>query len=159
MELAVHQTRGFYCLSASGIPAGVVKLAAAAVNIHKGDYLIDDGSGYATNTATDTSLICYGIAAEPVDNSGGSSGDKDVLVIPFTNGERFSVPVGTNAVINRGYVGALYDLNTAYNIDISDTTVATGSVGFWIEDFDAGTVAVAANTYGYAIGRLRIAAP
>ena len=109
MKLSVYQARGFYCLSAAGVPAGVVPLAAAAVNIRKGDYLIDDANGYATNTATDTSLICYGIAAEPVDNSGGGVGDKNVLVIPFTNGERFSVPVGANTVITRGHVGALYD--------------------------------------------------
>lgn len=158
MKLAVHQTRGFYCLDSVG-PAGLVPLKAAAVAIKKGDYLIDDTNGYATNTATNASLIFYGIAAEDVDNSAGSVGDKSVLTIPYNPALRFSVPVGTNAVITQTIVGAAVDLNTAYNVDVSDATIATGGIALWVEDFDASAEAVESNTYGYAIGRFRVFAP
>lgn len=158
MKLSHYQARGFYCLD-NVAPSGCISIPAAAVAIKKGDYLTDDTYGYATNTATDTSAIGYGIAAEDCDNSAGSSGDLSVLVIPFEAGKRFSVPVGTNAVISRTYVGALYDLNAAYNLDISDTTIATGTMAFWVEDFDACAEAVDGNTYGYAIGRFRVGAP
>lgn len=158
MKLSTYQARGFYPLSGVS-PAGCISVPAAIVNIRKGDYLIDDGGGYATNTATDTSLIFYGIAAENCDNSAGSLGDLSVLIIPFDDKVQFSVPVGNNAVISRGYVGALYDLHTAYQLDIADTACATGSVGFWVEDFDACAEAIDGTTYGYAIGRFRIAAP
>ena len=155
MKLAVYQARGFYCLDASRC----VLLKAAAVDIKKGDYLIDDTNGYATNTATEASLLFYGIAAEPVDNSSGSAGDKSVLVIPYDPRLRFSVPVGAGAVISQTYVGIANDLNTAYNVNDSDSTIPTGAIAIWVEDFDACTEAVAANTYGYAIGRFRVFAP
>ena len=158
MKLSTYQARGFLCLD-SVAPQGLISIPAAAVAIKKGDYLTDDTNGYATNTATDTSAICHGIAAEDCDNSAGSAGAKSVLVIPIVGGHRFSIPVGTNAVISRTYVGALYDLNTAYNLDISDTTIATGTYAFWCEDFDASAEAVDGNTYGYAIGSFRIGAP
>jgi len=158
MKLSVYQARGFYCLTGVD-PAGLISLSAAAVAIKKGDYLIDDTNGYATNTATEASLIGYGIAAEDVDNSGGSAGDLNVLVIPFSSRERYSVPVGAGALISRTYVGIATDLNTAYNVDSSDSTIPTGAIALWVEDFDACAEAVAANTYGYAIGRFRVFAP
>lgn len=158
MKLPVYQARGFYCLD-NVAPEGCISIPAAAVAIKKGDYITDDTNGYATNTATDTSAICHGIAAEDCDNSAGSAGDKSVLIIPITSNLRFAVPVGNDAVISRGYVGALYDLHTAYSLDIADTTIGTGTWAFWCEDFDASAEAVDGNTYGYAIGRFRVGAP
>jgi len=158
MKLSVYQARGFRCLDTVA-PEGLISVPAAAVRIYKGDYITDDTNGYATNTATDTSAIVYGIAAEDCDNSAGSSGDLDVLIIPITSNLRFAVPVGNSAVISRTYVGALYDLHTAYSLDCADTTIGTGTFAFWVEDFDACAEAVDGNTYGYAIGRFRVGAP
>lgn len=158
MKLAVYQARGFYCLD-NVAPAGLVKLAAAAVAIKKGDYLTDDTNGYATNTASEASLIFYGIAAEDVDNSSGSSGDLNVLVIPYNPSLRFSVPVGNDAVIVRTDCGLAADLHNAYSVDVADSTIPTGGIALWLEDFDACAEAVDGNTYGYAIGRFRIFAP
>ncbi len=157
MKLSVYQARGFYCLD-NVAPSGCISMPAAAVDIKKGDYLTDDTTGYATNTATDTSEIFLGIAAEDCSNSGGAKGALSVLVIPPEAGKRFSVPVGNDAVITRTHVGLLCDLHTAYQLDIADTTITAGEIAFWIEDFDACAEAVDGNTYGYAIGRFRMAA-
>jgi hypothetical protein len=158
MKLTKYQIRGFHMLDAVP-PMGLISIPAAAVAIKKGDYITDDTNGYATNTATDTSAICHGIAAEDCDNSAGAAGDLSVLIIPITSGTRFSVPVGNAAVISRTYVGALYDLHTAYQLDLADTTIGTGTWAFWVEDFDACAEAIDGNVYGYAIGRFRVGAP
>lgn len=160
MKLSHYQANGFYPVSLVA-PDAVIELPAAAVSITKGDYIISNGSGYATNTATDTSALFFGIAMESVDNSAGSAGDLNVKVIRAAEcaNVRFSVPVGTNAVITRAYVGLLVDLHTNSEIDISDTTIGTGTFAFWIEDFDASADAVDGNTYGYAIGSFRVGAP
>ncbi len=157
MKLSVYQARGFYCLD-SVAPSGLVSIAAAAVAIKKGDYLIAS-SGYATNTATDASLVFFGIAAEDCNNSAGSAGDKNVLVIPFNPALRFSVPVASTTLIARSNVGAACDLVNAYTVDLADTTIPTGGIALWVEDFDACAEAVDGNTYGYAIGRFRVFAP
>jgi len=158
MKLSRYPARGFHLLD-NVAPSGCVSIPAAAVKIYKGDYLTDDTTGYATNTDTDTSAIFLGIAAEDCDNSAGAKGDKDVLVIPYNPALRFFVPVGNDAVIARTNVGTLCDLHTAYQLDIADTTIGTGTIAFWIEDYDASTEAVDGNTYGYAIGRFRMGAP
>ena len=158
MLLAVHQARGFYCLD-SVAQAGLVSLPAAIVAIKKGDYLIDDGAGYATNTASEASVIFYGIAAEDVDNSGGSLGTLNVLVIPYNPALRFSVPVGNDALIVRDDLGLAADLHTAYQIDVNDSTIPTGAIALWLEDLDDSAEAIEANAYGYGIGRFRIFAP
>ena len=160
MKLTHYQAHGFYAISKVG-PNAIKDYPAAAVNITKGDYLISDGSGYATNTATDTSALFLGVAAEDCDNSAGAAGAKNVKVIRAAEcaNIQFSVPVGTASVITRAMVGYLVDLHTNSEVDISDTTIATGTVAFLVEDFDASTEAVDGNTYGYAIGSFRIGAP
>ena len=63
---------------------------------------------------------------------------------------RFRVPVEENAVITQAAVGTIVDLQSTGTVDINDTTVTSN--GFLIQEIDAGTDAVAVNTYGYAIG-------
>lgn len=150
MKLSTYQANGFYLLQ--GVePKGLREYPAAAVAIVKGDYIIPSG-GYATNTATAFQIDVLGIAAEDCDNSAGSAGDKKVKVIPLSSEYQFSVPVSTNAVISRTYVGDCYDLEANDDIDISDTTIVAGALGFFVDDFDASADAVDGNTYGYAIG-------
>jgi len=158
MKLSTYQATGFYCLD-SVAPAGLVSLKAAAVAIKKGDYLTDDTAGYATNTATDTSAIFQGIAAEDCDNSAGAAGAKSVLTLPFDPGKRYSVPVGNAAAIAQTNAGTLCDLHTVNTLDIADVTIVTGTIAFWVEDFDISTEAIDGNTFGYAIGRFRVGAP
>jgi len=124
---------------------------AAATTITKGDAVdVAANSGYAAGlTLMTTGFV--GIAAETVDNSAGAAGAKYVQVIPPSAGLRFSVPVENNALITQAAVGLFVDLESEDGIDISDVT----PVGFGIKilSIDASTEAVAAATYGYAIGR------
>ena len=55
-------------------------------------------------------------------------------------------------MIARSNVGTIVDLEAAGTIDIGDTTMTVPVMGFFIDDFDACAEAVAATTYGYAIG-------
>lgn len=62
----------------------IVSLKISNVKIAKGTLVVADASaGYATHTPT-ASRPFFGVAAETVDNSGGSAGDKRILV--YTKG-------------------------------------------------------------------------
>ena len=143
-----YQANGF--IPVNDTPARITK-PAAAVAIVKGDVLHDDTFGYATNATTSLDSATYlGVAAESVDNSGGSSGDLNIEIYPLNPTTRFIVPVAANAVITQTGVGIWVDLEANDDIDISDA-VTTG-LGFFIDDIDISDDAIAANTYGYAIG-------
>lgn len=141
-----------------GPAKNVVSMPAAAVSIARGDMLQDDGNGYITNasiTAFASDKVMY-VAIEPCDNSGGSVGDLNVLCVPISDSSNeWWVPVGTGSVIARTDVGTMVDLYDEDSIDV-DTAVTNVGYCFCIEGFDAGTAAVAANTYGYARGRFQI---
>ncbi len=159
MKLSTYQANGFYPLET--VPAeGLLSLpVASGVTIVKGDYIIPS-SGYATNTATAAQVACFGIAAENADNSAGSDGDINVLVIPIDSKTKFSVPVAVPAAgktkITRAEVGTCVDLEANDDVDLTDTTITASALGFWIEDYDDSAEAVDGNTYGYAIGHFRI---
>lgn len=152
--LSVYQASGFNLLDKIGEGGLRSYPVAASTSITKGDYVVPS-SGYAS-TATAVQAAVLGIAAEDADNSSGSAGAIDVKVIPLNQNYQFSVPVATNAVIAQSYVGETYDLEAAGTIDLSDTTITAGHIGFLVDDFDASAKAVAANTYGYAIGHFQV---
>ena len=155
MKLSTYQATGFYCLDKIG-PGGLRSFPMAIVSISKGHVLTDDTAGYVTNTAADfgASNLMAGVAAEPVDNSAGALGTKDILVIPALPNYRFSVRVD-NALITRTSVGTYADIGTA-NGAISTADVPTEGWGFKIDDIDVSAEAVAANAYGYAIGHFEM---
>jgi len=126
-------------------------MLADAVAIVKGDALHDNGSGYATNATTAFAATFLGIAAADCDNSGGSAGDLSVEYYPVDIKTHHFVPVAANALITQTAVGSICDLEANDDIDISDTTIAAGP-GFFVDEIDVSTEAVAVNTYGYAIG-------
>jgi len=144
-----YQTNGFIPF---GAPPARRTMPAAAVNIVKGDALHDNTSGYATNATTAFAATFLGIAAADCDNSTGNAGDKDVEIYAFDEETQYSVPVADNAVITQTAVGTIVDLQNNDDIDINDTSIASGAPGFFIDHIDASAAAVAANTYGYAIG-------
>jgi hypothetical protein len=148
-----YQANGFIPVSTP--PARHTK-PAAAVAIVKGDYLIDDGSGYATNTGTAFAVAGLGIAAADCDNSGGSVGDKNVEIFPIDTLTRYRVPVAANQLIALTNKGTLIDLEANDDVDISDTTITAGAYAFFVDDIDVSADAVAANTYGYAIGHFQM---
>lgn len=138
-----------------GPARNVISMPAAAVSIAKGDLLKDDTNGYLTNasitTFVDVGLAHY-VAIEPCDNSAGSSGDLNVLCVSCSDSSnQFWAKVEDQSVIARSDVGTIVDCQTEDGIDVD--AAVTKDLGFLIEGFDAGTAAVAANTYGYALGR------
>ena len=155
MKLAVYQANGFYLLNGVG-EGGLREYGLAAVSCVKGDYLIPDAAGNVTNTATAVQAAAVGIAAESVDNSAGAAGAKKVKVIPLDMKYQFSVPVEAAALVAGANVGDTYDLESNGSIDLSDTAITAGHIGFMIDDFDASAEAVSANTYGYAIGHFQV---
>ena len=147
MKLARYQANGF-------IPTGEVparrKGLAATVTIVKGDVLHDDGNGLITNaTVSFDSATFMGIAAA------GCVGDSSSVYVeyyPFNPATQYSVPVAANAVLTQTAIGTNVDMEANDDIDISD--VVTTGLGFKITDIDISAEAIAANTYGYAIGHL-----
>lgn len=147
-----YQTHGFIPIVSP--PARITRQLAAGVTVVKGDTMIDNGSGYATNTAVLFADTILGVAAASVDDSGGVvAGAKNVEIYPLDDKTLYIVPVGSADVIDRGDIGVYADLETNDDIDIIDYVVE--GLGFFIEDIDISDEAIAANTAGYAIGRFR----
>jgi hypothetical protein len=150
-KIAKYRPTGFQILSEVVGGIGLRRYLAANVSIAEGDVLHDNGSGYATNAVTAMANTFLGVAAATVDNSGGSAGDLSIDVYPRDTACQFAVAVENNAVITQTAVGTIVDLESVNTIDISDTTIAAGP-GFMIDEIDASADAVAANTFGFAIG-------
>lgn len=107
----------------------------AATKIYKGTMVVFS-SGYVTPATKTTSVMCVGVAAETVDNSGGNAGDKSIRIMrgvaQLTN--------DTVSAVNIGDVGKqCYILdNQTVTMDASDTSVAgrvfdVSSSGVWVE--------------------------
>ena len=129
---------------------GLVWMPAAVVSIAKGDALHDDTNGYVTNATTAFASTFRGVAAAAVDNSGGSSGDLDVPVIPVEANVRYWVPNGSATVAAQTDVGEIVDLEAVNTIDVTD--VGVKGYGFKIDKIDVSTTAVGVNTGGYVRG-------
>jgi len=76
-----------------------------------------------------------------------------IAVIKPNPNKYFWAPVLSAVLVTQAAVGTMVDLysTTAIGVDITDTTLA--SWGFEIVDFDASTLAVAANASGFVKGR------
>ena len=128
-------------------------ILAAAVDIVKGDVLHDDGNGKATNaTVSFDSATFLGVAAADCDNSPDVS--LKVEYYPNDLKTQYIAPVAANAVISQTAIGLNVDLEANDDLDISDA-VTTG-LGFRVDAIDISTEAIAANTYGYAIGHFAL---
>jgi len=110
--------------------------------------------GYVTGAvALDAfSSNVVGVSAVAKDNSSGALGALKVPFLPINQDIVFIVPV-SNALATVAAKGTIVDITTGgAKVDLSDTTVV--NYGFKIEDIDVSTEAVAANTYGFVIGRI-----
>ena len=145
-----YRANGFFPVS---FPPARRRILAATVTIVEGDALHDDGSGYATNATTAFATTFLGIAAE---STTGDSSSVYVEYYPRDLTTRYIVPVAANTTIAQTNIGTIVDLEANDDIDISDTTIAAGP-GFFIDAIDISEEAVAANTYGYAIGHFEYA--
>jgi hypothetical protein len=145
-----YQANGFIPINE---PPARRQILADTDTIVKGDALHDDGNGKATNaTVSFDSATFLGVAAEDCDNSGDDG--LYVAYYPKDDKTQYRVPVAANAAIAQTAIGTNVDLENNDDIDISDA-VTTG-LGFRIDEIDISTLAIAANTYGYAIGHFAI---
>lgn len=145
-----YQANGFIPFAES--PSRITRQMAMTITVVKGDIMIDDGSGYATNTAVLFAATVLGPAAE--DHTGGATdGAESIEIFPLDFDTLYIVPVAGSTAISRDAVGTYVDLETNGTIDITD--IVTEGLSFFIEDIDISTDAIAANTAGYAIGRFR----
>jgi len=124
---------------------------AATVTIVKGDALQDNGSGYMTNAGTAFAATHMGIAAAGVV---GDSSTKYVEYYPLDTKTQYIVPVSTDALITRDAIGSLCNLGNNDDLDIA--TNPTEGIAFRVDDIDVTAEAIAANTYGYAIGHFEV---
>lgn len=142
---------GFQCVSTIK-QDGLVWRELDAVSVAKGDILIDNGSGYATNASiTAFAATFLGVAAADVDNSGGSAGDLNVPIIPPRREYVFWVPNESGTVAAQTDIGEVIDLESEDGVDVTDTTCT--AYGFQVDDIDISANAVAAATGGFVRGR------
>jgi hypothetical protein len=145
-----YQARGFYPINE---PPARRQILAATVEIKKGDALHDDGNGKATNATTSLDSATFlGVAAEDCDNNPDVS--LKVAYYPPDNKTQYRVPVGANAEIAQTAIGTNINLEAVGTVDISDAR--TEGQAFRVDAIDISTLAIAANTYGYAIGHFWI---
>lgn len=94
-----------------GNPIGVPYPVAASTTIYQGALVSVNSSGYLIAATNDTTTMCVGVAAEHVDNSSGSNGDKTcsveiMQVEEFTSSGIVITDVGYPAyVLDSGTVG------------------------------------------------------
>ena len=139
-----YHASGFFPL---GEPPARRLMSAAVVDIAKGDALHDDTNGVATNATTGFTALFLGIAAAPCDNTPQAS--LKVEYYPFDKCTQYVVPVADSliATTNKGTLINLSAVGT-----VAHATNPTEGIAFFVDDIDVSADAVAANTYGYAIG-------
>lgn len=145
---------GFRC--DSPLCAGdVISLPMAAVNVAKGDILVDNGSGYVTNASiTAFADGIFYVALEPVNNSAGASGDLNILCIVPNHNLFFWVPNESATVAAQTDVGEVIDLESEDGVDVTDTTLTAW--GFAVVDIDISTAALAAAAGGFVKGHFMV---
>jgi len=140
----------FHLISALDCTGFMPYPVAASAQIRRG-YAVGFTSGYLNEITTIQNVAFAGIAASAnTAAEAASAGDVTCLVIPPYPRHRFSVPVEATDLITVAQVAAIYDLQSANSIDENDAI--TLGYGFRVDAIDVSTEAVAANTYGYAIG-------
>lgn len=143
---------GFHLAEALEGRGGLRWIDAAAVSIAKGDFLIDNGSGQATNVVTAFIHVTpLGVAAAPANNSAGTAGDIQVSYIPWEAGYYFWVPNESATVAAQADIGTTLDLASNHGVDVTDNAVV--GLGFKVVDVDISTEAVAVETGGYVKGK------
>lgn len=147
---------GFQMLTDIAKVDPVLLPVGSGVAISRGD-VVTISSGYlalSTSLAVASVADIYVALDTNTAAEASSSGAVSCLCVPIMNNNvRYQVPVTADAVLVQAtHVG------NAYNLDGSEDgiTVAAAVIadfGFLIEEIDISAEAIAANTYGYAIGR------
>jgi len=127
------------------VEAAVQSYPVAAEAVFKGGLISINTAGFASAGADTASEVCVGIAMEDVDNSGGSAGDKSVLVKSGivadldTGSDLGQTSVGETALISDDQTVALSTSNS----------VAAGKI---VEYRSASEVSVYIPPHGMAAG-------
>jgi len=145
-----YQASGFIPINE---PPARRRILSATVEILKGDTIQDNASGYGTNAASSFTALFMGVAAAPLDNNPAVTG-AEVEYYPLDTKTQYIVPVGNDSVLDQADIGNTVDLHTTKTIDIADEE--TEGIAFMIDAIDISTEAIAANTYGYAIGHFLV---
>jgi len=95
-------------------------------------------------------------ASTAAENTAAGTGGLDTEVIPALPQYDFMVPDEDNVLVQATDVGEIVDLQSEDGIDNSDQV--TLGLGFFIDAIDISTAALAANSFGYAIGHFDFAA-
>lgn len=143
---------GFQALTSN--PVAVSLPVSSGVAVAKGDCVVVT-SGYlalATTLADLANADIYIAQGENTAAEASADGAVSQLCIPIMSNVQFQVPVTANAILDAADVGV------GYNLDGSEDgiTIAAGitkDFAFLVERIDISAEAVAANAYGYAIGR------
>src|SRR3990167_4197161 len=110
-------------------------------------------AGYAVlaTTLQQVTPVFIGIAnSENTAAEAVADGTVNVEIIPADYNYDFMAPLEATDLITLAQVGVLYDLQTEDGLDEGD--VVTAGKGFFVDAIDVSSAAVAANTFGYAIG-------
>ena len=90
------------------------------------------------------------------ESTAAGTGGKNLEVIPCLPQYDFMVPDEDNVLVKATDVGEIVDLQSEDGIDNSDQV--TLGMGFMIDDIDISSAALAANSFGYAIGHFEFCA-
>jgi len=150
MTIKRYHSRGFILLSQLETSSMRYYTPESAVAITLGDALYITSGTASLAGDGDWDRTFAGIAGGPLTAAEATLAVK-IGVIPPLPHYQFMVPVEANTVlVATTHIGNAYAPQDSYNIDLADTTET--SYLFMIDDIDISADAIAANTYGYAIG-------
>ena len=146
-----YHSRGFLLLSQLETSGYRYYPPEAGVRLYTGDALYMSSGTASLAADADWTIAFCGIAGCDLTAAEATAGKK-IAVIPPLLQYQFIVPVGNNTVlVATTHIGNAYGPHSvAYSLDVSDTDETV--YRFFVDDIDISAAAIAANTYGYAIG-------
>jgi hypothetical protein len=114
-------------------------------HIYRGALLMIDAAGYAAPASDTASTFCLGVALDEVDNTGGSAGDKEVLVDIGGALIKVAHEDGSLTIENRGDPVVLEDDDEVTSVGTGTNDIPAGVID---EVVDADTVWVKLRGYG-----------
>ncbi len=146
-----YHSRGFLLLSQLETSGMRYYPPEAAVRLYVGDSLYMTSGTASLAADGDWTIAFCGISGADLTAAEATAGKK-IGVIPPLLQYQFIVPVLNDTVlVATTHIGNAYGPHSvAYGLDVSDTDETV--YRFFVDDIDISADAIAANTYGYAIG-------
>lgn len=105
--------------------------------IYSGSLVSVNSSGYAVVAGDTASTVFMGVAADTVDNSAGSDGDKNIMVYVRGTFEMYFAGTATQAT-----VGQAATVSDGQTVAVAATTTNDIAAGKVVEFIDASTVRI-----------------